>query len=60
MVEPPQFASLGDADKKALLSAANDEEVFSILDNLQQSGLDIANEEKIYWATYLNKLRGAK
>lgn len=60
MVEPPQFASLGDADKKALLSAANDEEVFSILDGLQQSGLDIANEEKIYWATYLNKLRGAK
>lgn len=60
MVEPPQFASLGDVDKKALLSAANDEEVFSILDNLQQSGLDIANEEKIYWATYLNKLRGAK
>lgn len=60
MVEPSQFASLGDADKKALLSAANDEEVFSILDNLQQSGLDIANEEKIYWATYLNKLRGAK
>lgn len=60
MVEPPQFASLGDADKNALLSAANDEEVFSILDGLQQSGLDIANEEKIYWATYLNKLRGAK
>ena len=60
MVEPPQFASLSDADKKALLSAANDEEVFSILDGLQQSGLDIANEEKIYWATYLNKLRGAK
>lgn len=60
MVESPQFASLSDADKKALLSAANDEEVFSILDGLQQSGLDIANEEKIYWTTYLNKLRGAK